>query len=39
MSDTTDKTVEVREYLRTRNGKPQIVRQHVRRRRNWRRYQ
>jgi hypothetical protein len=31
--------VAVREYVRIRNGKPQVVKSHQRRRRNWRRYQ
>jgi hypothetical protein len=35
---TLSKPVAVREYSRIRNGKPQVVRSHQRRRRNWRRY-
>jgi len=33
---TLEKTVLVREYVRVRYGKPEVVRSHLRRPRNWR---
>lgn len=34
-----DLPVTVREYSRIRNGKPEVVRSHQRRRRHWRQYE
>jgi len=39
MSTLDQKTVLVREYVRVRYGKPEVVRSHLRRPRNWRRPQ